>query len=279
MKARLLQPVRRAQYAILEVALPGQPPLPAGILLLDPWDGGLRLRLRQDWDQIATPEDAEVLSRIEEDLAQRAGEMGGEALLEELENTLSNVLRISDRCPVVIADPERALARLYQEHVESFADRARDETSAGRSLPVYTLRAAATRFGEDMEVEPEGFVPAPPNLRRTANHFVAQVVGRSMEPLIPDGSLCIFRYPIEGSRQGKLLLIQRLGASAGGGEFTIKRYTSVKTVTEDGWRHERIRLEPLNREFEAWDLDPSDLENGPYRVLGEFVQVLPYEDQ
>lgn len=271
--------MRKAQYAIFEVALPGRLPLPAGILLLDPWDGDLRLRLRQDWDQIAGQEDAEVLSRIEEDLARRAGEMGGAALLEELEDTLSNVLRISSRRSVVIADPVRALDRLYQEHVERSVQDGYAEISAGQRLPVYTLRAAATRFGEDMEVEPEGFVPAPPNLRRTANHFVAQVVGRSMEPLIPDGSLCIFRYPIEGSRQGKLLLIQRLGASAGGGEFTIKRYTSVKTVTEEGWRHERIRLEPLNPDFEAWDLDPSDLENGPYRVLGEFVQVLPYEDQ
>lgn len=279
MTALVLQPFRKAQYSILEVALPDRPPLPAGILLLDPWDGALRLRLRKDWDQIATPEDAEVLSRIEEDLAQRAGEMGGAALLEELEDTLSNVLRVSSRRSVVIADPARALDRLYQEHVERSIQTDAGEIPTGRGLPVYTLRAAATRFGEDMEVEPEGFVPAPPNLRRTANHFVAQVVGRSMEPLIPDGSLCIFRYPIEGSRQGKLLLIQRLGASAGGGEFTIKRYTSVKTVTEEGWRHERIRLEPLNPEFEAWDLDSSDLENGPYRVLGEFVQVLPYEDQ
>jgi len=276
---RVFQPFRRAEYAILEAALPGKPCLAAGVLLLDPWDGGLRLRLRQDWERIAGQEEAEVLSRIEEDLARRAGERGGAALLEELEDTLSNVLRISDRRAVVIADPERALDRLYQEHVEASGARERGEESAGRRLPVYTLRAAATRFGEDMEVEPEGYVPAPQNLRRTEGHFVAQVVGRSMEPLIPDGSLCIFRRPVEGSRQGKLLLIQRQGASSGGGEFTVKRYTSVKSVTEEGWRHERIRLEPLNPEFEAWDLDPSELENGPYRVLGEFVQVLPYEDQ
>jgi phage repressor protein C with HTH and peptisase S24 domain len=39
--------------------------------------------------------------------------------------------------------------------------------------------------------------------------FVAQVVGRSMEPLIPDGSLCIFRHGVRGSRQGKRLLIEK----------------------------------------------------------------------
>ncbi len=109
--------------------------------------------------------------------------------------------------------------------------------------------------------------------------FVARVVGRSMEPLIPDGSLCVFRHGVVGSRQGKLLLIQNSGASASGGEFTVKRYTSRKTASEEGWRHERIRLEPLNPEFEAWDLDPSELEDGPYRVAGEFLRVLPFEEQ
>jgi len=72
------------------------------------------------------------------------------------------------------------------------------------------------------------------------------------------------------------LLIQHAGASESGGEFTVKRYSSRKVESAEGWRHERIRLEPLNPEFESWDLDPSDLdEGGPYRVRGEFLRVLP----
>jgi hypothetical protein len=100
-----------------------------------------------------------------------------------------------------------------------------------------------------------------------------------MEPLIPDGSLCIFRHSVVGSRQGKLLLIQQVGASESGGEFTVKRYTSRKAETEEGWRHAGIRLEPINPEFQAWNLEASDLEDGPYRVRGEFLGVLPYEEQ
>jgi hypothetical protein len=74
------------------------------------------------------------------------------------------------------------------------------------------------------------------------------------------------------------VLVQHLAASGSGGEFTIKRYTSTKTQGEEGWRHERIRLEPLNPEYEAWDLDAADLEDGPYRVLAEFLLVVPFEE-
>lgn len=272
--------VRRAQYSLLEVFLPGRPPVAAGVLLLDPVGNELRARFRGDWSGLAEAEDAEVLELLESDLNRRGMEVGGEAALAELEDRLSNVLRISPRRALTVRDAAQALERLYRRYVEGAAE---EETPAQMPVrvPIYSLRAAATRFGEDMEVEPEGFVRAPEGQRRADRLFAAHVVGQSMEPLIPDGSLCLFRYPVEGSRQGKLLLIWRRGASAAGGEFTIKRYSSVKSVNQDRWRHERIRLEPLNPEFEAWDLDPSELdsEDSPYRVCGEFLQVIPYEEQ
>lgn len=267
------------EYSILEAVLPGRPARNAGVLLYDPWTDTLRVRARRNWEEIASEEDAEVLSRIEEDLAERAARMPGEELLRELEDSLSNVLRISERRSLAVADPGRALNRLYEEHVEGNPALEPRGIPRERRIPVYSLRAAASRFGEDMEVEPESCVLAPETLRVTENLFAARVVGRSMEPRIPDGSLCMFRYPVVGSRQGKLLLIWRKGASETGGEFTVKRYMSVKAMSEEGWRHERIRLEPLNPEFEAWDLEPADLEDGPYRVLGEFVEVLPFEEQ
>jgi phage repressor protein C with HTH and peptisase S24 domain len=53
-------------------------------------------------------------------------------------------------------------------------------------LPVYSLAAAAGRFGHGQAVSEEGWVQV--NGRRLdENMFVARVVGRSMEPMIPDG--------------------------------------------------------------------------------------------
>ena len=101
--------------------------------------------------------------------------------------------------------------------------------------------------------------------------FIAHVVGRSMEPLIPDGGLCVFRAPVVGSRQGMKLLIEQFGASSDSARYTIKRYTSTKdyNVEDDTWNHARIRLEPLNPEFEAFTLRPDE-----FRVIAEFIKVL-----
>ena len=41
-----------------------------------------------------------------------------------------------------------------------------------------------------------------------AGMFVAQVVGHSMEPGIPDGAYCLFASPVTGTRQGKTVLVQ-----------------------------------------------------------------------
>jgi hypothetical protein len=103
--------------------------------------------------------------------------------------------------------------------------------------------------------------------------FVARVVGRSMEPRIPDGSLCVFRKGVVGSRSGKLVLVERFGVTETSARYTIKKYTSdkgKKPQPEEGeWEHAWVRLEPLNKEFEGFEL-----KEGEARVIAEFIQVL-----
>jgi phage repressor protein C with HTH and peptisase S24 domain len=259
---------RRCQFSVLSLALPGKKSLAIGVFLLDPADGELRFQLRDDWVEIAADEEIrEYLSVLEEDFAIQIHERGGPAFLASLEDSLSNLLRISDRETVAVTNPASALRRLYQTHVDARIRR------FVTHLPLYSLRAAATRFGEDAEVEETDWLPAPEGLRLTEGMFAARVVGRSMEPLIPDGSLCIFRAPVVGSRSGKRLLIEERGATRSGASFTVKRYTSRKAVSGDEWRHEAIRLEPLNPEFDAFDLTPEEFESR-YRVIAEFVQTM-----
>ena len=75
-----------------------------------------------------------------------------------------------------------------------------------------------------MEASDEDWMEAPPDLRLTEDMFVAHVVGRSMEPRIPAGSLCVFRRNVTGSRQGRLVLVENYGET-GENRYTIKRYT------------------------------------------------------
>jgi phage repressor protein C with HTH and peptisase S24 domain len=178
-------------------------------------------------------------------------------------------LRITDREPVNVSGFEKALNRLFEEHVQRT-----EVIPYVTHVPLYSLRAAATKFGEDMEVEAEGWAAAPPRLKLNRNMFAARVVGKSMEPLIPDGSLCLFRAGVVGSRQNKRLLIQKVGATDTSAEFTVKVYTSKKTPDKEGrLRHLSILLTPINREFEAMEFSPED-EHRRFRVIAEFVQVL-----
>ena len=142
-------------------------------------------------------------------------------------------------------------------------------------LPLYSLRAAAGYFGSGEAVEPEGWVEASSVGKLAKGMFVARAVGRSMEPRIRDGSLCVFRANPQGSREGKVVLVQHRGVSdpETGGSFTVKRYRSEKIAGEDGiWRHERITLEPINPNFEPIVLRPRS--EGDVVVVAEFVGSL-----
>jgi SOS-response transcriptional repressor LexA len=105
--------------------------------------------------------------------------------------------------------------------------------------------------------------------------FVAQVVGKSMEPLIPDGSHCLFASPVTGSRQGRVVLVKLSDDTdpETGERFTIKRYESEKVKAADGaWRHVRVTLKPQNPAFDPIVLTSDD--EGLVHVVAEFIEVV-----
>jgi SOS-response transcriptional repressor LexA len=254
-----------AGWWLVEAALPGRGPEPIGVLLHEPATDSLHLKLRRDWEAIATEEDAEVLRALADDLDRKAREMGAAALLALLEDTLSNALRISERREVLAGDPRGALARLYRQYVPASVLPFRTH------LPRFSLKVAAGKFLDNDEVAAEGWEEAPEDLPLTPDLFVARIVGHSMEPQIPDGSLAVFRAGVEGSRQGRLVLVEDV-AGGGTNRYTVKRYRSEKASGPDGeWRHTRIRLESLNPEYPSWDLDPDEEK---YRIIAAFERVL-----
>jgi SOS-response transcriptional repressor LexA len=256
---------RRAEYVILAIALPGVSEENAGVLLLDPAQGELHLKLRRDWDEIASEDDAEVLHELEADLTLKAREMGGSALLHWLEGNASQTVRISEREAVAVRDFGATLNRLYRQHVQTHVRRFQTH------LPVYSLEVAAGPFLTNPdEVDAEEWIETPENLRLDEGMFVAHIRGHSMEPRIPDGSLCVFRRSVVGSRNGRLVLV-RNSELADENRYTVKRYRSEKAYTEEGFQHTRIRLESLNPEYPSWDLDPEETK---YQIVAEFVSVL-----
>jgi SOS-response transcriptional repressor LexA len=257
---------RTGEYCVLTVHLPGQKPQTAGILLLDPDSDRLLVKLRRDWAEWTDEDDREVLIEIEADLLTKAEERGGSQVMNQLEEEASWAFRLSDRHQVSTRDFERTLLRLYREHVSVGVQPFKTH------LPVFSLEVAAGPFlSNSSDIEAEGWVETPGDLHLSDQMFVATFRGRSMEPLIPDGSLCVFRRNVVGSRNGRLVLV-RGSELADENRFTVKRYKSEKVAAADeSFRHTRVRLESLNPEFPSWDLDQDEHK---YQIVAEFVRVL-----
>lgn len=142
-------------------------------------------------------------------------------------------------------------------------------------LPVYSLKAAAGKFGEGEDVREEGWIKVS-GLKLSKSMFVCKIAGHSMEPKIPDGSYCIFRTDtIGGTRQGKIVLVQsrKIHDPETSGSYTVKRYASEKEHNKDGtWKHGKIILESLNKDYEPIVLTPES--EGEFKVIAELVKVV-----
>ena len=146
-----------------------------------------------------------------------------------------------------------------------------------RCVPLAPLAAAAGAFGDPHTVPEESDwewveVETARPLRR--GMFVARVVGRSMEPAVPDGAWCLFASPVTGTRAGRVVLVRLDDAldPDTGQRFTVKRYRSEKTADEEGWRHMRITLSPDNPEFSPIEFEAED--EGSVAVVAELVEVI-----
>jgi hypothetical protein len=146
-----------------------------------------------------------------------------------------------------------------------------------RCVPLVPLKAAAGSFGEPQSISDGDWdwveIDARSSLR--PGMFIAQVVRRSMEPAIPDGSYCLFSSPVTGTRQGKVVLVQLRDSidPETGQRYTVKRYESAKATADDGtWRHVRVTLKHSNHEFQPIELTCED--EGSVEVVAELLEVI-----
>ena len=150
------------------------------------------------------------------------------------------------------------------------------EERYAQCVPLVPLKAAAGAFSDVQNIADEYFPWVAVETGRRLRHgmFAAQVVGKSMEPAIPDGAYCLFSAPVEGTRQGKTVLVQMNDASdpESGQRYTVKRYHSEKAGNGDTWRHTKITLKPANADFEPIIL--TGAEEGQLQVIAEVVEVL-----
>lgn len=107
------------------------------------------------------------------------------------------------------------------------------ERAAGRqAAPIVELRFAAGSFSDVQSIteNAEKWAELPDWLTYQTGFFIAQVVGESMNKVIPNGAWCLFRAAPAGSRNGKIVVVQHHSISDPemGGSYTIKDITARK---------------------------------------------------
>jgi len=144
------------------------------------------------------------------------------------------------------------------------------------SIPLYNLKVAAGAFGELQQVEDVEWLSIPKRIKPSKDLFACQVVGESMNWIIPNGAFCLFRKYKGGSRNGQIVLVENTNMydSDFGSCYTVKQYDSKKQEDENGWKHQSIILKPLSTEsrYENILLENGDLST--FRVIGIFECLL-----
>jgi len=138
-------------------------------------------------------------------------------------------------------------------------------------VPLVSLKAAAGDFSNDQRPEFDEWVEIKASQRLIKGMFVAQVVGKSMEPLIKDGAYCLFQSKapqLENDMIGLFQLHQADDPEHGGG-YTVKRLKlSTRTDPEEGWQRVAT-LMPENPAFDSISVNGEDV-----TFIAEFLEVL-----
>jgi len=131
-----------------------------------------------------------------------------------------------------------------------------------------SVKAAAGRFAGGQAPDFQDWVRVETDSPLRRGMFVAQVEGRSMEPLIPADAYCLFQYAHPRDHTGSVVLVQirEAGDPEEGGQYVVKRLRRAPSGA--------IRLESENQEFAPIDVDP---EGSDLRVIGTFIQVVGHE--
>jgi hypothetical protein len=109
------------------------------------------------------------------------------------------------------------------------------------------------------------------------DYFACQVIGESMNRVIPNGALCLFKKYTGGSRNDKIVLVELMDRQDQdfNSSFTVKTYTSAKQLDEDGRIvNQTVRLVPNSFDISYSPIELNAEDGESYRVVGEFVRVL-----
>lgn len=173
---------------------------------------------------------------------------------------------LSQFIPSANRTEESSIKRLPLDEVKPFEN----------AIPLYNLNAAAGTFSDVQQVEDVDWISLPEDIKQSKNLFATKVVGESMNRIIPNGSICLFRKDEGGSRNGQIVLVEHTDIQDpdSNGAYTIKEYRSQKNQKGDQWKHASITLYPMSTDDKYEPIQLSEDEVRGLKVIGIFERVL-----
>jgi superfamily II DNA or RNA helicase/HKD family nuclease len=143
-------------------------------------------------------------------------------------------------------------------------------------IPFYDFFAAAGSFSEMQSSKDYSLIKVDERYNSKNGYFACRVIGESMNKRIPNGSKCLFKKYIGGSRDGKIMLVEHydLKDLEYDSSFTVKVYTSEKVQNSEEWLHSSIILKPLSYDKSFNNIVLTEEQCNEMRVVGEFIKVL-----
>jgi len=146
------------------------------------------------------------------------------------------------------------------------------------SVPLYSLKVAAGEFQFNDNISEEKFIVVPDGIKITQDHFACKIIGNSMNKIVQDGQIALFKRYHGGSRNGLLVLAEYYNHQDidYGSSYTFKEYYSQKVSDGEGWHHEQIILKPksFDSSYEDIIIDSHAIAEKTFSVIGIFDRVI-----
>ena len=150
-------------------------------------------------------------------------------------------------------------------------------------VPAFDLKVAAGGFSPEQIVEDGpgtfGWVAFEGDVKPAKDIFVAQVVGESMNEVIPSGSWCVWRLNpgCDGKSGTEIVLAQHrdIQDPETDAKYTVKLYKREVEPVEDGEPvGTRVVLSPSSKDPAFRPIVIEHLVPGELEIIAEFVKVL-----
>jgi DUF2075 family protein/predicted GIY-YIG superfamily endonuclease len=146
------------------------------------------------------------------------------------------------------------------------------------SVPLYSLKVAAGEFKFNDSIPEENFMLVPEGVKITKDHFACKIIGNSMNKIVQDGQIALFKWYKGGSRNGLMVIAEYYNHQDVdyGSCYTFKEYYSQKSINEESWHHEKIILKPKSFDASYQDIviDPESINEKAFSVKGIFDRVI-----